>query len=357
MGSVFCPCYEPPGAAEKVPLTLHDPSLRHPIEELYFCHTCRSIKCYRCVDLEHGPKFCPSCWRSFDHEARYCQRHCFRCPSCRSRLRVKADSNDEDAKISKSFRFNCANCKWTYTTGKLTKPQPLYEIIRERSKTVLERRFSELKTYYENLYETLHISEARHRKRLVGRFSSLELAHVVEHRKLPEIGVIREQTVEQPELPLFQELCCKSSVRCKSCRNVLVQPSSEPSSSSFETLSMAISRLPVLECIGSTLVITNPSKESMEVQLHLMDSEVLTLYETRLYLSARPECKTPEEYAKSIPTPKLTNSRAEALSRTEEGPNWKIVKAEILKAQEIPILLTAKTDTASFSWWQFLRIS
>ncbi|KAG7731199.1 hypothetical protein KL948_003479 [Ogataea haglerorum] len=248
MGSVFCPCSEPPGAVDKVPLTLHDPSLRHRLEDLYFCNTCRSIKCYRCVDLEHGSKFCPSCWRSFDHKVRYCQRHCFRCPSCRSRLRVKADSNSEDPKTSKSFRFSCANCKWTYTTGTLTKPQPLHDIIREKRSTALGRRFNELKTYYENLYETVHISEARHRTRLIGRYSSLELAHVVERRQLPEIGVIREQKVEEPELPLFQELCCKSSVRCKSCREILVQPSPEPSSSSFETLSMAMSRLPVLEC-------------------------------------------------------------------------------------------------------------
>ncbi|KAG7887976.1 hypothetical protein KL936_003994 [Ogataea polymorpha] len=357
MGSVFCPCCEPPGAVHKIPLTLQDPSLRHPLEELYFCNSCGSIKCYRCVDLEHGSKYCPSCWRSFDRESRYCQRHCFKCPSCRSRLRVKADSNNQDTKSSKSFRFNCPNCKWTYTTGSLTRPQPLYEIIREKKQSALDRRFSELKSHYENLYETLHISEARHRNRLIGKYSSLELAQVVERRKLPEIGVLREQQVDEYELPLFQELCCKTSVRCKSCREILVQPSSEPSSSSFETLSMAISRLPVLECIGSTLVITNPSAESMEIQLRLIDSSNLTLHETELYLGARPECKKPEEWAKLIPTPKLANSPAEALLHKEEGPNWKIIKADYSKTQETPVLLTAKTATARFSWWQFLKIS
>ncbi|KAH3670666.1 hypothetical protein OGAPHI_001181 [Ogataea philodendri] len=368
MALLFCPCLEPVGAEAGVPSTLNDRRTHHKREDMFFCGQCASVKCYRCVDLHHGSRYCPGCMRQFESTARHCQRSCFKCPRCLSKLAVKSQNHykdDDPSKIDyKQFLFNCPNCRWSFSSGAITKPQPVHDVVLAQQKSARDLRFDDLRTFYEKQYESSNATEARHRKRLIAKYSSLELAQMLENRGVAQVDVARTAFAETSPAPLFQELCAKTTVRCKSCRSVLVEPDPEPASCEFATLSVAIDHVPELRYGDSQLTAINPAKHPSEITLAVLEPEKVHLDQTRVSLGGCPEYTSPEKYARLVPTGELGGrtkySRAESITRKHRsrGPNWATLQMEIADPHvtTVSVYVTVRSPAGEFSTWQTVEI-
>lgn len=173
-----------------IPRSLWDPFSRFPLEYLYFCEYCQSIKCPRCVDEEIVSHYCPVClFEVTPYTARLegnrCPRNCFKCPECMTAVNTRsvtgASSNSigsekasdkpsahspyDSASVSESaYRLTCTYCNWTsdnspisYSSDGLSRPllfkkgTYLFQQIqnnKERLHNNLNQRFHDLRMFY-----------------------------------------------------------------------------------------------------------------------------------------------------------------------------------------------------------------
>lgn len=103
----------------------------HDLVDLYFCPECKHHRCDNSCKFKIESKVCTGCNRDFTGSPElYCNRNCFVCPSCSSKIKVTASNVTSEDKPGKLFKFACDNCPYTYNTGVVTRPQPLRTILR-----------------------------------------------------------------------------------------------------------------------------------------------------------------------------------------------------------------------------------
>lgn len=173
-----------------IPHSLWDPFSRFPLEYLYFCEYCQSIKCPRCVDEEIVSHYCPVCLFEVTAytarlEGNRCPRNCFKCPECMTSVNTRAvaatSSNSigtektpgkhssqspfDSTSVSESaYRLTCTYCDWTSDNSPLSylsedsrsplifkKGTYLFQQVqnnKERLQNNINKRFHDLHMFY-----------------------------------------------------------------------------------------------------------------------------------------------------------------------------------------------------------------
>ncbi|ODV82747.1 hypothetical protein CANARDRAFT_109721 [[Candida] arabinofermentans NRRL YB-2248] len=379
---IFCPCSEKNLDWQDYPETLFDPSVCHRVSSLHFCPTCKSVKCFKCLEFETICKFCPRCYATVPNGLSYCNKSCFNCPRCHHYLNISAKTHMSSVndKKGRSFTFTCTNCLWNLETGIISKPQALTSIVRKLDRNPVHTQFSQLKEFYVRQYEALKLQEqgSKIKHDLLARFSAIELASLTQRQN--PVGFSESELSEEEELnemrsrkshigsqnandklPLSQELSEKRSLRCKACRSVVLMPDSDPLSTRLEIPGAAADQLPSLLVTGYRnqpepfrlkhptarliLTLSNPLSESMDIKISTfeqldslgkplkkdtkMEQDLtstigvhITCSEIQLGCKLESSSK-PENYVKLIPTVKLTSrtkiSRIELMRRDPDN--------------------------------------
>ncbi len=195
---VFCPCNESlnlkfgdkeqiggssgrlhPEDSGAPPLTLlTDKSTRHRLEWLYYCESCRAVRCHKCVEEEVVSIYCPTCLNeSTESEAKRdhnkCTRNCFTCPCCLSRLLITSTLNSNGT--DKIYTLICPGCEWKWDGAtQFDKTKSLTRQI--RSKMVKEtpeyQLYQKLRGYYTEKFRA-DTNSLKHQK---SPFSSMEFS-------------------------------------------------------------------------------------------------------------------------------------------------------------------------------------
>lgn len=113
----------------------NDKTVKHNVLELFLCPNCRKQKCHNECKFKIVSKYCPGCNRDYTNSPEQrCNRNCFVCPECSATTKVSASNLKLDGNPGKIFNFSCGKCSYTYSTGVITRPQPLRAILRGQCK-------------------------------------------------------------------------------------------------------------------------------------------------------------------------------------------------------------------------------
>lgn len=372
----FCQCMEPSkDDPPDLPLSLSDLSCFHDLPDLYFCPTCRHIRCDRCIQRQISYRYCPHCLRTTSKNgAVTCSRSCFPCPkSCGSHLTVKSESVHEgDNFVGKQFTFECPNCHWKYQSSLITKPQSVASIVASIGSEHLEKdslRFNQLVDYYTSVKDRV-----RQERKQVKKMKRLHTSRFVEEIKSVDLPASPSDTTATGSFPQLQTLRSKYEIRCKTCRKLLEIPPSTASSSKYKHTSNAIDYIPRISLMkGNQLNFVNPSAEPVHIRLISPNSDVvLPCIEFDVgCFDQNSDLRSLPTYIKSIPTSELTDatklSRAELLSRPivtadsasvdpiERGVNWCTVLVTMDKPTVILVEVKTKKDF-EFKFWVRIEI-
>ncbi|CCH44205.1 Dynactin subunit 4 [Wickerhamomyces ciferrii] len=429
--SIFCPCSEPidigheidPSALQldSFPQTIIDLNTHHLLSNLNYCEHCQSIKCRKCIEPEVILKYCPKCLVEMKPDYSSCSKNCFDCPICNSNVSIHIQS----PKI-KNYKLKCLNskCQWSWETGELEKSRALSRVAKSQiNQTDEMQKFSKLELFYiqrkqilqgnfqipknitmEMINLKLNDNKPMDLEKYLQRDSITKLNQNLDQssmtylknqhsndsiinykQSMKSIIPPKDKTIKIP--PISTKLSIKTSKRCKACRNSLMKPDKEITSSKFYKLSNAIDYLPTiqihnLENLPNRFLLSfqNPQSVKMEITISSYSSIPTTNHKvhlpiTEILLDSKPDSsKNLENFVKSIPTVMLTRetkiSRVELMNRSkynfeydvkEQGINWCCLPINIeFNSNEldkkIPIFITVKTEFYGLGYWAILDI-
>lgn len=428
---VFCPCSEPVDfrtvtdplklQLDSYPHTITDQNTHHFLSYLNFCEYCQSVKCRKCIEPEVITKYCPKCMQEMKPEYSFCSRNCFDCPKCDGNVTIHQQTR------LKSYKLKCSSCLWNWETGELEKPRALARIVKNiiNRENLEMQRFSTLETFYlqkkQLLQGNYQISKPLaiqmlnlnlkndHQKdveNFINRHAIMKFNReldIEQSTKLSQFSnnneilnynqrnksIIPNRFDSQPP-PNSTKLRIKTSKRCKGCRNSLMKPDKDPSSSKFYKLSNAIDYLPNLKIhphphSSSTLLkfllsFTNPLDIPLKITISSFSTipgfpnRKIHLPHNEFELGPKPgNVSKIEGFVKTIPTVELTREtnigRIELMNRSiinfeydvvEKGINWCVFPLSVeidhpITELQIPVFITVKANYYSSGYWAILK--
>ncbi|CAI5756227.1 unnamed protein product [Candida verbasci] len=324
------------------------------LADLYFCPYCQCPKSkYEIIPRVHS-KFCSNCLTDYTSkpDMMRCIKNCFICPLCSSSMGIKMMDHDSNGK---SFEFSCQFCDYNYDTGVVYKPKSLHGIIEELKTDTFIRKCKQILKMAD---KTEELSE---RVRMNLKLSQLDKKEEAE-------SLIDEFEIAQ--YPIGKILTLKKSIRCSTCRNLLLDyMESEPTINKFQIKFNAIDYLPTtsltkLKSNVYLLHFVNPLDVKMSAKISSISQIVLSNFEFSLGAST-------SSFIKGIPSAYLSLNNSTAKSELilrkgdklynkiedgeieenldrfiEVGVNWIsipiIIEDDSLKT--VPIYVTLKTE-------------
>lgn len=427
---VFCPCSEPLDIPQSetetqthqlnYPTTIEDASTLHQPAYLNYCMDCQSIKCRRCIEPEIVTKYCPSCMLEMKPEYSFCSRNCLKCPQCDLNVLIH-QSVGPSAKI---YKFNCSNCGWEakLETDLSTKTKSVARLIKTRLNTTVDAlvQFDQLEKFYiqekqltvngeipkQLFMQIQHLNLSQQLKkeedileylneRILSKFDpSSETEQLGKLKNIKSYSGSRASSNSlDVSLPSFTKLRTKCSKRCKSCRNVLMKPDSEPASTKFYKLSNAIDSLPELQVFDNAysvksnlmlkklLLFRNTLSTPVSISISTFmkvphTNNKINLPISKFTVNAKPENLKLENLIKTMSTLELTKdtklARTERLSRKtntindnnvyEAGLNYIVIPLLIELENEdqrdlkIPIFISLESETVTTGYWVVVQL-
>lgn len=339
---IYCPC-------ENSDIQLNDRNQLFSLADVYFCDTCRLVKCYNCVQHQIVMTYCPGCLSFFNNEHKYCTRNCFECPECNSNLIISAVADSGQ----RNFKFKCSSCHYKYSTGPILKAKSLTSfMVSKLQDTQYYRQFVALKNSY------LQHNPQNEKRNIFKRFPVVHEDHTIAFDELiqePESTLPYAQYLKSQlqydksslKLPLLlptpKRLRAKKRVKCK-CGNILCEPSSLENFKFNKSLD-AIKFLPKIAATeypnhrnsftsGSQLkfllTLTNPYKDrSVTVVISTFD-ETSSMHQSKVTLPCNRfelgYVSHEHDFLATIPTVLLTKntkaSKLELLKRVSKSAFW-----------------------------------
>ncbi|WVO13200.1 hypothetical protein L204_100812 [Cryptococcus depauperatus] len=178
-----------------------------PIERLYFCEECDSIRCDQCVGVEVASYYCPNCL--FDvpsanvrADKNRCARSCFSCPQCLSSLSIQATdpltlSSLQEAKQvpGAPYMLVCSGCKWSSRQIDWEFEKPTGIALQLQKQPALSEdaqdEFDALKNHLEG-YINMSSPPTPHKTRVPSRHIShlTQMASKALHRNVPGLPTL-----------------------------------------------------------------------------------------------------------------------------------------------------------------------
>ncbi|CAH2355995.1 hypothetical protein CLIB1423_42S00144 [[Candida] railenensis] len=291
----------------------------HSLPKLYYCLSCRCIKCTACLTPKYESKFCPSCM--IDHTGTssvYCTKNCFDCPKCSSRLTITSKTIPPK---SKQFKFSCTYCDFSYSTGIIDKPKSLLNILKSENEennkeaemfhqfqikvksTVSYNKLlsadvgpsgSSRKISPELLAKLTNLNLTNLTKKLSGsdnltKIEKLENQIITikpiafdtnqdeeEANKrlnseaiIPQQSSIHQHSYNHPfqTLPIPKTLRAKKSLLCDKCATVVIQPEPLPVSLKFPIKNNAVEVIPTVKVTSSSSSVISGIPNSVSIHL------------------------------------------------------------------------------------------
>lgn len=322
----------------------------HNIADLYFCPHCKHHKCDTSCKHKIETKVCIGCNRDFTGTPElYCNRNCFVCPLCSSRIKVSASNVTSEDKPAKLFKFACDNCPYTYDTGVVTRPQPLRAILRGQLQvSITFRQFQ--KHWVEDQYDY-------GQKMSPASLSNLKLSNISipqselmksipidedeDKQALKSMGSKMQFDTSQPKTtsnlqPLARLLTASCSVSCSECNHALLLPKdSGPSlkwkaSDYYPSISVIQDKLDLKVGSSNTLYfsIQNPLSEDINVSISFNEHIPKTFLKEGSIVTAIPVKSTTvtgsPKGTKNIPRHETRSYYLDSIP-PETGPGWCIL--------------------------------
>ncbi|RLV90558.1 hypothetical protein JA1_004464 [Spathaspora sp. JA1] len=194
--------------------------LSFPLSQLYFCPVCQEPRAIYQTSFEINSKFCNNCLGEYPPHVTHCVKNCFCCPDCQANLSITMSDHDNNGK---SFRFNCVNCQYKYTTGIIYKPKSLHGII-DDEKTGNPDSFHQLcKLIIDGV-----LTNTEDTKKTIDKNIELMLQH-----SMPQPTKQQQETLESniKSFPRARKLISKTTHRCSHCNNLVLAYSNDKPSS------------------------------------------------------------------------------------------------------------------------------
>ncbi|KAG5519346.1 hypothetical protein PMAC_001971 [Pneumocystis sp. 'macacae'] len=272
----------------------------HPLQNLYFCKECYVIRCPRCIQEETISYFCPNCLFEskyiikFHTNIRRCLRNCFQCPICFTSLSIielQEDLNKKQLSSTEKFHsyvMECPYCQWTSAEINMIfeKPTGLNAQLKNLSTEFSRKKlfYNKLKAYYEEIHGTLKLHTNDHSaiSKLTNIYEKISKRKIIENKKKPnifnfdnnsrdlqddqeiikkmseiknldEIATVKQRFYQLNHVifkndlkPIPYLLRTKRLKRCRSCKNILINPENKPMSTKFHVKLIAMNFLPTI---------------------------------------------------------------------------------------------------------------
>ncbi|KAJ2463227.1 hypothetical protein GGI02_005285 [Coemansia sp. RSA 2322] len=254
-----------------------------PLESLYYCDHCSSVRCTRCVVEEPAGYHCPNCLfdvptASVRSEKNSCARNCFHCPQCTHVLSVveePSDSSggaDEGGEQHLPFSLSCSLCCWSsreigWCFEKATGISAHVERLRAASDRTKEhaalldhwRSVQRASASSSSSASAIHSAAAfKHRLAAaaskdtgVPEYRSPTSAAAVgdaERAQMAELMSLENaDCLSRPDLlPQRIRLHMKLARRCRECHHILIKPVPKAQATQFKIQLMAANFLPAI---------------------------------------------------------------------------------------------------------------
>lgn len=279
-GKISCPCIDS-----------NDVRSYHSVSKMFFCSTCKIMRCSLCTLHNVTRKSCLRCGKEHRLYDTHCYR-CYICPKCDSDLdshsllyKSKMGSNmrevelikskDDKSKIvGKAVQFKCStnDCNFKFKTKIETKPQSLQQIVQSNIKDTDDLRYESLLNYYDWCLNYQRILDKRQltkwKTEIMKRFESFEVAQILHDDKNIKQLIEKENNIIKPlnniELdehlfPFPKPLASEMNNICPTCLNVIDMEKN-----------LSIPLVYTVPMVGYTLSNVNNSKEGSEVDIPIL---------------------------------------------------------------------------------------
>lgn len=205
-------------------------------------------------------KFCSHCMQEMRQEYHYCSKNCLECPVCGSTAKISvlssaasSSSNVDSRAQTNKYLIQCPSCEYRYKlplerrNSRLSVSKLLQNKINESNSEL--NQFSDLEKYYIcTSREEIKFIRKREVSLLRDNYTRSQSTNLIKELE-QEIHSDPSTLMFDPNLshPKFTPLQTKTSKRCKSCREIITKPESDPSSVRFYKLSNAFDHLPVVQ--------------------------------------------------------------------------------------------------------------